>query len=295
MKRTIEERAQKAHVKKNREVELSTGEREGVSAANKALTLSNAIVRGMYSLTLNEQRLLRIAMAKAVAEHKPRTYLEKEDQVKRSTRLNAAEFAEVFEVSLDRAYYTLKHLSKSLQSKKIRWMRPLKSNQGKVELYPTDSHWLTDVSYGHDEGWVELDWNLNIFDEVVFRLEQQFTRYRLDAVHSFKSAYTYRLFELLMSYRDKKAGRISGWLDLTVAHWCELNDLPLTDKEGRPVNSAVVERNTLKVPLADLKKAGWHITFGKKTAGRRVTGWTFAYYHDGQDEFPFPPTDAPKK
>jgi plasmid replication initiation protein len=294
MKRTSAQRAKKAFVKKNRAVEVSTGAREG-GLANHALTLSNAIVRGMYSLTLNEQRLLRVAMAKAVAEHKPRTFVEKCDKVKRSTRLSAAEFAEVFEVSLDRAYYTLKHLSKTLQAKKIRWLRPLKSNQGKVELYPTDSHWLTDVSYGDAEGWVELGWNLNIFDEIVFRLEHQFTRYRLDAVHSFKSAYTYRLFEILMSYRDKKAGRIEGWLDLSIEQWCQLNALPLKDKNGRPVNSAVVERNTLKVPLADLKKAGWTITFGKKTAGRRVTGWTFAYYHDGQDEFQFPLSDLPQK
>lgn len=129
-------------------------------------------------------------------------------------RLSAADYAEAFDVTLDTAYNQLHDASENLFKRYIRTVR--KTRKG-IEEYKF--RWVGGVRYHKGEGWVELDW----WHEVVphlFGLRAEFTGYKLKQAAALRSAYSWRLFEVLQSWGG------TGRYQPSIEAFCKAMDAP---------------------------------------------------------------------
>ncbi|WP_205733400.1 replication initiation protein, partial [Klebsiella pneumoniae] len=137
------------------------------------VSMTNALTRAGHGLTLAEKRLITCAVSKLDSKKPLRPY---EVPV---TRITAAEYAEVFEVSLDTAYDQLQDGAKHLYNRSITFYEAAHRRNGKP-LPPTrvQMRWIGSAKYQEGEGWVELHWWPDLLRHLT-GLKRQFTSYQL--------------------------------------------------------------------------------------------------------------------
>lgn len=232
--------------------------------AELQVNMSNALTRSAHSLSLAEKRIVASCIAKtdqipSMAHIRQRgAWL---------VRLSAADYAETFGIDIDTAYTQLQDASKNLFKRYIRTTR--KTRKG-IEIY--ECRWVGGVRYHKGEGWVELDW----WHEVVphlFGLRAEFTSYKLKQASALRSAYSWRLFEVLQSW--KNVGRYQP----TIEDFCLAMDVPtayakdFTDIRRRVIEPAVREL---------VQKNNMLITWATQNAGRKVIGLDFKFQPNPQ-------------
>ena len=227
--------------------------------AELQVNMSNALTRSAHGLSLAEKRIVASCIAKT-------------DQVPNMTqvrqrgawlvRLSAADYAETFGLDLDTAYTQLQNASKNLFKRYIRTTR--KTRKG-VEIY--ECRWVGGVKYHKGEGWVELDW----WHEVVphlFGLRREFTGYKLKQASALRSAYSWRLFEVLQSWQD------TGHYQPTIEDFCMAMDVP----EKYTKDFGVLRRRVIEPAVTELvQKNNMLITWDTQRAGRKVIGLDFKF------------------
>lgn len=227
--------------------------------AELQVNMSNALTRSAHSLSLAEKRIVAACIAKT-------------DQIPNMTqvrqrgawlvRLSAADYAEAFDVDLNTAYEQLHGASENLFNRYIRTTR--KTRKG-IEEYKF--RWVGGVKYHKGEGWVELDW----WHEVVphlFGLRGEFTKYKLKQASALRSKHSWRLFELLQSWRDK------GRYQPTIEEFCLAMDVPASYLK----NFKEVRRRVIEPSVAELiQKNNMLITWSTQNAGRKVIGLDFKF------------------
>lgn len=227
--------------------------------AEMQVNMSNALTRCAHGLSLAEKRIVAACIAKT-------------DQMPNMThvrergawlvRLSAADYAETFGVDSDTAYDQLQDASEKLFTRYIRTTR--QTRKGLVEY---KFRWVGGVKYHKGEGWVELDW----WHEVVphlFGLRSEFTSYKLRQASALRSAYSWRLFEVLQSWQG------TGRYQPTIEEFCLAMDVPeaytkdFTDIRRRVIEPAVTEL---------IQKNNMLITWATQKAGRKVIGLDFKF------------------
>ncbi len=234
------------------------------SLADMQVNMSNALTRAAHGLSLAEKRIIASCIAKT-------------DQVPNMTqvrqrgawlvRLSAADYAETFGVDLDTAYNQLHEASENLFKRYIRTTR--KTRKG-IEEYKFV--WVGGVRYHKGEGWVELDW----FHEVVphlFGLRREFTSYKLKQASALRSSYSWRLFELLQSWREK------GRYQPTIEEFILAMDVPVSCQNdfGR------LRKRVIEPAVAELiQKNNMVIRWDTQRAGRKVIALDFKFGENPQ-------------
>jgi plasmid replication initiation protein len=234
------------------------------SLADMQVNMSNALTRAAHGLSLAEKRIIASCIAKT-------------DQVPNMTqvrqrgawlvRLSAADYAETFGVDLDTAYNQLHDASENLFKRYIRTTR--KTRKG-IEEYKFV--WVGGVRYHKGEGWVELDW----FHEVVphlFGLRREFTSYKLKQASALRSSYSWRLFELLQSWREK------GRYQPTIEEFILAMDVPVSCQNdfGR------LRKRVIEPAVAELiQKNNMVIRWDTQRAGRKVIALDFKFGENPQ-------------
>jgi len=232
--------------------------------AELQVNMSNALTRAAHGLSLAEKRIIASCIAKT-------------DQVPNMTqvrqrgawlvRLSAADYAETFGLDLDTAYTQLHSASENLFKRYIRTTR--KTRKG-IEEYRFV--WVGGVRYHHGEGWVELDW----FHEVVphlFGLRAEFTSYKLKQASALRSSYSWRLFELLQSWKD------TGRYQPTIEEFCRAMDVP----EKYTKDFGDIRRRVIEPAVSELiQKNNMLITWTTQNAGRKVIGLDFKFQPNPQ-------------
>jgi plasmid replication initiation protein len=148
---------------------------------------SNDIVESGYQLSLNEQRVLLACIAQIDAT-KP--------SVGNAFKLNAKDFATVFEVSEDRAYSELDKVSDLLAARWVYILNP------QIDVSMRKIRWVSSIDYGL-EGTSEL--TLKFSPEItpyLFELKEKYTSYSLGNVCGMTSIYGVRLYELLTQHKQ---------------------------------------------------------------------------------------------
>lgn len=182
-------------------------------------------------------------------------------------RLSAADYAETFDLDINTAYEQLHGASENLFKRYIRTTRKTKKG---IEEYKFV--WVGAVRYHHGEGWVELDW----FHEVVphlFGLRTEFTSYKLKQASALRSSYSWRLFELLQSWKD------TGRYQPTTEEFCQAMDVPDSCRKDfgrlrvRVIAPAVAEL---------IQKNNMLIRWDTQRAGRKVIGLDFKFGENPQ-------------
>ena len=233
----------------------------------RLVTMSNALTRAGHGLTLAEKRIV----ASAVAKLDSRRALPP-GEVPR-TRITAAEYAETFQVDLDTAYDQLQDAAKQLYKRSITFFEPAFRRNGKP-LPPTmvQMRWVGSVKYQKGEGWVELAWWPDLLRHLL-GLKKQFTTYQLQQASALRSAYSWKLLELLMRFKD------SGHAEYAIEDFCASMDA--TEKQRSDFNN--IRRRIIEPAVKELQeKDGWLIQWHPIKAGRKVVGLRFDFMRNPQ-------------
>ena len=231
----------------------TTGERN--------ITMTNALARAGHGLTLAEKRLVMMAVStldsrKALPPGEVPT-----------TRITAMEYAEAFSVDLNTAYEQLQGGAKHLYSRSITFYEPA-FKRGKKAIEPTmvTMRWVGQVHYQQKEGWVELYWWPKLLPHLT-GLKRQFTTYQLQQASALRSAYSWKLLELLMRFQG------TGRAEYTIEDFKASMETPpsLTD-------FGQVKRRVIDPAVKELtEKDGWLIQWEPIKAGRRVARLRFTF------------------
>lgn len=150
---------------------------------------SNKLVQALQTLTLNEARLLQLAIVDA---RETGQGLSTDEPLE----LNAVRYARAFNVSADAAYLALSEAEDSLFKRQF----TITNEDGTV----TKSRWIQDANYRKGEGRILVTLTRVVIEHItkIDGFEQYFTSYHLKKTADFKSVYAVRLYELLMQWKS---------------------------------------------------------------------------------------------
>lgn len=151
---------------------------------NTLITKSNYLIEAGYKLSLNEQRLILVTIAK-LDGRKP--------AVKDNNFIiTASEFSETFNLPIKQAYEILEDASSRLYERDIRTSDKEAKTRGRFR-------WVDGVKYWDGEAKVTLSFCSHILPYLT-ALHHHFTSYELKQITRLKTAYAIRLYELLAQF-----------------------------------------------------------------------------------------------
>ncbi len=231
------------------------------------ITLGNALTRAAHCLTLSEKRVLMLAISKIDSRASPPA-----DRIYR-TKITAAEYTEVFSVDPTTAYEALARAGRSLYQRSIRFHIPAHRRKGApIEPGIITMRWVGKAHYQRGEGWIELSWWPDLLPELM-GLRKKFTSYQLSQASALRSAYSWKLLELLMRYESR------GAAEYTIEDFAEA--MEATPKQR--ANFAAIRRKIVEPAVKELaEKDGWRIEWETVQAGKRVKALRFRFERDPQ-------------
>ena len=179
---------------------------------------------------------------------------------------------------MDTAYDQLQDAAKQLYKRSITFYEPAHKRNGKP-LPPTmvQMRWVGSVKYQKGEGWVELAWWPDLLRHLL-GLKAQFTTYQLQQASALRSAYSWKLLELLTRFQS------TGRAEYTIEDFCASMDA--TEKQA--ADFAKVRTKIIEPAVKELReKDGWLIQWQPVKAGRKVKAVRFTFMRDPQGSLPF--------
>lgn len=229
------------------------------------VTMSNALTRAGHGLSLAEKRVVFIAISKMDS----RTPLPPD--MLSASRITAAEYAELAECDMNTAYEALKDASKALYDRSITFFEAAHKRKGK-EMVKVYMRWVGKVKYHNSEGWTELWWWPEILPHLT-GLRKQFTSYQLKQASALRSAYSWRLLELLTRFES------TGWAEYDIEDFSTAMDA--TEKQRENFNN--IKRRIIEPAVKELQeKDGWKIGWQPIKGGRKVKAVRFEFERDPQ-------------
>lgn len=153
----------------------------------------NKIIEASYKLSLTEQRLVLLAISQVNSSKK----LSENDVFV----IYAKDYSSIFSISKDEAFREMKSAMKSLSS---RWVKVIDDGDVKDEI-----SWLSKRSSATSNQSIGIRFSTDI-SKYLCELTGEFTKYRLLNISGMKSAYSIRIYEMLMRWKSKRR------LELTV-------------------------------------------------------------------------------
>lgn len=159
---------------------------------NNSVTMSNVIARASQDLLLSEKRI--VILAQSLFDSR-RPVSDFSSSSSRTVVVSVSDYTELSDsLSNKSVYRILLAASKSLFDRYIEFDRPSLSGVRRVRF-----RWLESITYVDDSGSVELCFSRRVLPLIV-GLTDRFTSYKLLHVTSFRSSYSLRLYEYLLSY-----------------------------------------------------------------------------------------------
>jgi len=222
-------------------------------------TKSNHLIQASYKLTLNEQRLMLMAIGK-IFPKKPMS-------AQRKQRITALEYAEMFGIKTENAYRDIKKASDRLL---VRLIKTYDKDPKKEGYYKFQ--WASEVFYSKKDGYVDITFHENISPYLTMLSNGFYTKIEVNALSGVRSIYTIRIYELLKQYKTKGERYISI---VDFRKWCELESKykVYSDLKKRVINPAIKELE---------KKANLIISWEETKKGRKVTGFDVMFEENKQ-------------
>ncbi len=171
---------------------------DAVEVADVTVVQDNALINASYSLTLNEKRLILLAISKVNPLGK--MWLDSDSEVV----IHASEWAEAWDCDIKHAYPVLKESMESLYNRSIiLWG----DNDNGEQI-----RWLSRKKYLLREGQITISFGREC-SEYISGMVDYFTSYKLLAVSGLKSVNAIRIYELARQFIS------TGW------RYIELDDL----------------------------------------------------------------------
>lgn len=165
---------------------------EGLGECN--VSMSNALARASHSLSLVEKRVLAAVIAKVDSRkgNKIHAHLSEFKKI----RLTALDYSETYDVDPKNAYEHLKKAADHLFERQF----SIKNIVGKNERI-TRYRWVSTATYAKNEGFIEISFTSEVYPHLN-ELKTQYTTYKLKNAASFRSAYSWRLYEIAQSWLE---------------------------------------------------------------------------------------------
>lgn len=239
------------------------------SPGERWITMTNALTRASHGLTLAEKRIVMCAVSK-LDSRKPLP-----PGTVPVTRITAEEYAEAFNLDATTSYEQLRAASKNLYKRSVTFYEPaFKRNGQPLEPTLVNMRWVGQVKYQRGEGWCELHWWPALLPQLT-GIKRQFTKYQLEQGSALRSAYSWKLLELLSRFRS------TGWAEYTIEDFC--TSMEATDKMREnfgKIRTKIIEPAVLELVTKD----GWIIEWKAVKAGRKVTRLRFDFKRDPQGQ-----------
>lgn len=211
---------------------------------------SNKVVEAAYKLSLNEQKIILICIAK----HDSNKPLSADDKF----TVTASEFAELTQTDINHVYGVLIEVADNLFNRYVVIEHP---NPDRPELKKIKTRWISSIGYLSDLATLELSFAVDMLP-YLSELKNQFTKYELQNIGGMTSKYGIRLYELLSQYRG--IGRREVFIDWLRSHFEIEDNYPvISDFKKRVIDSAVTDINKnsdLNVHAPIYQKSGRKVT-----------------------------------
>ena len=216
---------------------------------------SNHLIEASYQLTLNEQRVILIAITK-IHRQKP---LSSDDIF----AIHADDFSSYFNMDLKNAYCELIKVAERLYERTLIIHQP---DPDFPTLTKTKTRWISSIDYIPETGTLRLMFAQKIIPYLSM-LKEQFTKYPLVSISSMSSIYAIRLYELLKQWDciRKREVRLD-WLKQQLEIENEYERM--FDFKKYVIEPAIAQINT----HSDLT-----VSYTQRKTGRVVTHFTFAF------------------
>ena len=230
------------------------------------VTMSRALAESAHGLTLNEARVMMLALRCINPRSSPYQY-NREGYVK--VRVHAAEFAELANLSPNADGYTPRAAYEGLKGACAKlYQRTATWREGKKEIH---MRWVFRAEYHDNEAWAEVHFSPDM-SQHIFMLGEKFVRYRLEYARGLRSVYSTNLLRLLMTQKD------TGFKTLTLEDFRHAMEVPDTYRYGD------IKRYAIVPAVKELnEKADLHIEWKETKRGRSVHSlqFTFKYVKNG--------------
>lgn len=213
---------------------------------------SNALIRASYKLSLNEQRLVLLAVA-GLNSKRPgvRPGFNQVDGI----RITAADFGEAWKLSPKDAYTALRDATNELYERSI-----IEINGKRT----AKSRWVSRVEYHDGEGWAELSFSPFVTPHLT-ALSGKFTEYRIGQVANLRSTYAVRLFEWCIQFSD------TGWMQIPLDELTRRLDVSYS-------RYADIRRYVIEPAVNELRlKSNLEIQWEPVKDGRKVSAIRFTF------------------
>lgn len=222
---------------------------------NLTVCKSNAVIEAGYRLSLNEQRVVLACIGQVNST--------KELFETDGFELSAKDFADLFNVSADRAYGELKEVAKNLYQRSLTIYNP---DPDRPKIAKLETRWISAISYSPEEGKIILNFAIKILP-YLSNLKGNFTKYELKHIANMSSVYGIRLYELLMQWRS--TGRREIEIDWLKKQLQIENVYPaMCDFKKRVIEPAVKDINT---------HSNFTVAWEQRKTGRSVTHLIFTF------------------
>jgi plasmid replication initiation protein len=234
-----------------------------------SVTKSNALVRAYYRFGLIEKRIMETLVSQL---HPLRT-----DNQFQEIELAALTYAQAFSVDKKIAYRDLEKAVTGLM-KRVISVAGEGIGDDRIEFTL-----MARARYRKQEGKIICTFNPLVVPHLV-GMTKKFTKYPLSQAVDFSSSYTWRFYELLMSWAKPKSetkGLIAGWLTVEVAELREMLGVPKSYTWGR------FQEMVLDVVQAELKeKANIHMNIERRKTSRKITHLYIEFIENEQTQLP---------
>lgn len=163
---------------------------DGLRSLNVAM--SNSLARASHALTLVEKRILAGAIAKVDSRkgsviHSHLAQFEK-------VRITAIDYSEAYGVDLKNAYEQMRKAADQIFDRQFSIKEITEKGERVIR-----QRWVSSIVYAKNEGFIELRFSPEIYPHLNI-LRKQYTTYKLRNASSFRSSYSWRLYEVARSW-----------------------------------------------------------------------------------------------
>ncbi|HPE60637.1 MAG TPA: replication initiation protein [Thiolinea sp.] len=218
------------------------------------VTVSNDLIRAVQRLSLNEKRLLMLAVSS----------LDENAGIGQLVTVSAAAYSQMYGIPTNNAYRTLKEAESKLWDRELFMLRV----DGGVTI-----RWIISYRYNPGKGSVSLKFHPDL-DKHLINLKERFTRYLLSRAADFNYLYSWRLFELVIQFRK------TGVLRLSVEEFKAIMEVP----SAYDRDFGLVRRKVIDLAVQEIRaKDGLDLHYETTKTGRKITGLTFTFPPEHQN------------
>lgn len=239
---------------------------ESRNISENTVTKSHSLSRAYYRFSIGEKRVMEALISRL---HPMRSDNELQD-----IEITAVDYAKAYKLNSSNSYSELSRAVDGLTTKIIQ------TTQDKDLI---KNPLMLEARYKETEGRIVCTINPRIVPHLI-GLREKFSSYPLLKAVSFKSSYTWRMYEILVSWAQPKAdtdGVFCGWFTVSVEELRGMLGVPISYKYG------IFKKRVLEHVTDELfNKANIILNLEPQKTSRRISSYKVTYMENSQQQLP---------